>query len=158
MSQAKPSCEKCGAPSVVHITSEQNQGIGMRHLCLACAEAEDEIVPREQSLNLAAVAIVIGLFIFLLSATADWTQFGHYGGFGWKQMSGVALAAVLLLIGAISRVLTMIVIAFLIGSLTILADYFAFGSREGFGWQQITGVIFGIATMTAGIWMAWRKR
>jgi hypothetical protein len=45
---------------------------------------------------------VIGLIVGVLALLADWLGFGNATGFGWQQITGVALGCCLLACGAIS--------------------------------------------------------
>lgn len=48
------------------------------------------------------VMLVVGVLLVLLSAAADPLGLGGAPGFGWKQMMGVALGAVLAIVGVVS--------------------------------------------------------
>ena len=87
--------------------------------------------------------LAIGLFVFTLSALADLFQFGSSEGFGWKQGTGLILAAVLAMMGSLFGVLVLVVIGVVVGLLTLLADFFSFGSNPGFGVQQKLGSFVG---------------
>jgi len=152
MAQAKPLCDKCGAPALVNIKSEDANGPTVRRLCLACADIEEIArAQREPSLNYSAILISVGLVILMISSFADWLSFGDASGFGWKQYTGVLLAAVLILTASIVRISTLMVIGLLTAMLTMLADYFQFGHDKGFGTHQIIGVVMGIVMIVAGI-------
>ena len=158
MAQAKPLCDKCGAPALVNIKSEDANGLTVRHLCLACADVEEIARTRPQpSLNYSAILISVGLVVLILSACADWLAFGDSSGFGWKQDTGVLLAVVLILIASIVRISTLMVIGLLTAMLTILADLFQFGHDKGFGSHQIIGVVLGLVMIVAGILDARRQ-
>jgi hypothetical protein len=81
---------------------------------------------------------------------ADALAFGSSAGFGWQQWSGVALAGVLVLAGAIMQIPTILLIGLIAGG-TVLADRLAFGSATGFGWQQRLGSVVGVALIA----LAW---
>jgi len=150
MSEAKPYCEVCGEPAIVHISNEDANKATLRHLCLQCAADEDDVQPREQMLNRAAVLLVVGLFILMISLFADVLAFGRSEGFGWQQQAGLALAAVLVLTAALMRIPTVLVIGLMIGAITVLADWLGLGNTEGFGMQQIAGSLLGLFLIGAG--------
>ena len=158
MTQAKPSCDKCGAPALVNIKSEGANGPTVRRLCLTCADVEE--IDRDQrgpSLNYSAILISVGFVVLMISALADWLAFGDSSGFGWKQYAGVLLAAVLILTASIVRISTLMVIGLLTAMLTMLADLFQFGHDKGFGLHQILGIVLGVVMIVAGILDARRQ-
>ena len=83
----------------------------------------------------------------LMSVFADVLGFGSAGGFGWQQWSGIALAGVLTLAGAIMQIPTLLLIGLITGALTVLADWLGFGNVKGFGWQQMLGSAVGVAVI-----------
>jgi hypothetical protein len=89
--------------------------------------------------------------VLVTSAAADWFAFGSSEGFGWKQLLGLGLAGILLLIGALVRIPALSVIGLFIGLLTVLADWLGFGNAEGFGRQQMAGCALGAALMALGL-------
>lgn len=95
--------------------------------------------------------LAIGLFVFTVSALADLLQFGNSEGFGWQQGAGLILAAVLAMMGSLFGVLALVVIGVVIGLLTLLADFFSFGSHPEFGVQQILGSFVGAILMLVGL-------
>ena len=99
----------------------------------------------------AALLIVVGLIILVISIGADFFAFGHAEGFGWKQMTGVFCGAALVLIGAIAQAHTVAVTGFIMAGITLLADYLGFGSSPGFGWHQMLGSLLGVFLLLLGI-------
>lgn len=97
------------------------------------------------------VLIGVGLFVFAVSALADILQFGTSEGFGWQQDIGLALAVMLTLTGSLFGVLMLVVIGIFIGSVTLLADFLAFGSNPGFGIQQMIGSAIGAVILAVGV-------
>ena len=155
VSEPKPVCENCGGPAVVHIRNEAAGVVVVRHLCLLCADAEDHAAPaRERELNFPVALITVGLIILLMSTFADVLAFGSSAGFGWQQWSGIALAGVLALAGAIMQIPTLLLIGLITGAVTVLADWLAFGSAEGFGWQQMLGSALGAALIAVALTIA----
>jgi hypothetical protein len=151
-SEAKRVCEQCGAPALVHIRNELDGEVIVRHLCLQCADAEASVPPpRERRLNVPVALMTVGLIVLVMSVFADVLAFGSSKGFGWQQWSGVALAGVLILAGAIMQIPTLLLIGLITGGVTVLADWLGFGSAEGFGWQQQLGSALGVAMIV----LAW---
>ncbi len=151
VSSAKFVCEKCGAPALVNITNDEEQGPTMRRLCLACADLEETAgAERRRHLNYGAILISAGAFVLLLSILADWLGFDA-GAFGWKQRGGLLLAGVLVTTAAIVQVPTLLVIGLLFGGLTLLADLVGFGNAPGFGLHQGIGTLLGVMLVAAGL-------
>lgn len=151
------SCEKCGAPALVHISNGSGQVSLMRHLCLDCAAAEDALVPRERTLNLAALLIVVGLFTLAISAAADALHLGATANFGVRQLASTALALILVIAGAIIRIPTVAVVGIMMGSITLLADWLALGGRAGFGFKQTIGCMLGCVLIAVGLALSRRR-
>ncbi len=159
MMESQFTCKECGASATVHISNMVQGERVMLHLCMDCAdiraESNDRRRPRGRLRftrpEVGAILVAIGIFIFFVSALADALQFGGSEGFGWKQNSGLILAAVLVLVGSLFGALFLAVIGMGIGMLTILADLLHFGSVPGFGIQQILGTMLGAATMIGGL-------
>lgn len=158
MSFISPICETCGVPAVVHINSGAYAGPRMRHLCFGCADQEDtSAASLKRTLNPGAVLAAVGLMMLLISLLADVLAFGGSEGFGWRQLLGVALAGVMVLIGAAMWIPTLLAVGLIGLVMTILADWLAFGSADGFGWQQALGCLVGVGLAFGGLDQARRK-
>lgn len=101
--------------------------------------------------EISVILIGVGLFVFAVSALADVLQFGTSEGFGWRQKTGLALAAMLVLTGSLFGVLMLVVTGVFIGGVTLLADFFAFGSNPGFGIHQMIGSAIGVVILAVGV-------
>ena len=110
-----------------------------------------------RSLDAAAVLIVVGVYVLVLSLLADWLAIGSASGFGWQQWTGLLLGTMLVISGALTRVAAILVIGLLICALTLLADWLALGDTPEFGWQQFTGCVLGVALIVVGC-MVGRRR
>ena len=158
MSYVSPICETCGVPAVVHINSGAYAGPRIRHLCFGCADTEDmSAASRKRRFNPGAVLAAVGLMTLVISLFADVLAFGSSEGFGWRQLLGVSLAGVMILIGAAMWVPTLLAVGLIGVVMTILADSLAFGNAEGFGWQQILGCLVGVGLAFAGLDLARRR-
>ena len=157
MSYVSPICETCGLPAVVHINSGAYAGPRMRHFCFGCADTEDmRAASRKRGLDLGAVIAVVGLMMLAISLLADLLAFGSSEGFGWWQLLGVALAGVMVLIGAAMWVPTLLAVGLIGVAMAVLADWLAFGNAEGFGWQQAFGCMVGVGLAFGGL--EWARR
>ena len=153
----KSVCERCGKPANVHITGERYNGENMRHLCVSCTISEREISSSKgRSLNYGAILLSVGLFVLVISSFADILRFGSGEGFGLKQFTGLTIAGLLVLIGAVTKISTVLVIGLIGCILTVLADWLGFGSADGFGWQQLSGLILGAGLIGLGLRVARR--
>ncbi len=150
-------CEACGAPATIHISDMKDGVATIQHMCAACVDTtEHNRDSRRRCRGNAALIIVVGAMITLISVLADWLRFGSGEGFGSQQRQGVFIGAVLLMFGAVVRARTLFVAAAAAAILSLLADWLAFGSNAGFGRQQIIGCSLGISLITIGIW--WSRR
>lgn len=155
---SQPECERCGVPALVHIRTESAGVAAVRHLCLKCADLEHEAsqaIPLAP--NVAAILIVVGALVALISAFADPLGFGGAAGFGWQQWSGILIAGILVLAGAIVQAPTLPILGLLVGMVTLLADWLGLGSAAGFGWQQGLGVAVGVALILLGFGLTRRS-
>lgn len=145
-------CERCGAPANIHTSNVVGGAPVMRHFCHDCYEAagvDDPRLPRHW--GEAAVVGAVGLVVLTLSLFADWFKFGDVAGFGWQQAAGVLLGALLVFLGALARAATLLMIGVMTGLLSLLADWLAFGSAEGFGWQQMLGTGLGVVLLVLAL-------
>lgn len=152
MTQPERICELCGTSATVHVSNVVGGVATMRHFCEDCvdiASFDAHDPPRHWAA--AAVLGSMGLVVLLLSLFADWLRFGSAEGFGWYQQAGVVIGGVVLLLGAVARAPTLLIIGMFAFLLSILADWFAFGSAEGFGWQQLLGTAAGAILIIAAL-------
>ena len=154
-------CARCGAPASVHITDLAAGVPKMRHLCRLCADASGADVPTGSSPGgsaLASVIIAVGLYIVAISSLADYLEFGRSAGFGFVQRAGLIVAGIVFILGAIAKAPTLLIIGLITCVLDLLADWLAFGSSAGFGWQQKTGTGLGLVLVLTGVAVAraWR--
>ncbi len=127
----------------------------MRHFCAGCVDAiEGHHVSRRSRWGDAAVLMVVGSVVLAMSLLADALQFGNSKGFGWIQLQGVLIGLGLVLLGAIARARTLLMIGMIAMLLSLLADWLQLGDAEGFGIHQLSGSAFGVAVIGLGVWMA----
>ncbi len=155
MNTERPPCDLCGQPANVHISDILAGEQVTRRFCPDCADLipdKDSAQPVRRSAQ-AAVLLVVGGLILFISLLADVLQFGGSQGFGIQQQVGVLLGAIMLLLGAVTRTPTLLVIGVISAGLAFLADWLAFGSSGGFGWQQAGGSVTGAALMAFGMYL-----
>jgi len=159
-----PRCEICGAPARVHVSNQlPGKGKVMRRFCMDCADTrQEDVFPEEETsappLSRAAVYIVAGSFVALLSITADWVRPGAREGFGVYQTAALILSAVLFFAGAVLRTATLVVAAVLMGGLSLFADRIKLGQVRGFGLYQEFGTLLGLLLAGYGIALACRRK
>lgn len=154
-------CDRCGADANIHITDLVAGMPTIRHFCRICADARGLTDDRPRTKQRAAVASVlatVGLFVLALSLFADIISVGDSAGFGWQQRSGMMVAGIILLLGAVTRTLTLVIVGVITVTLDLLADGLEFGSSPGFGWQQQTGVLVGLGLIFVGLMFTRRRR
>ena len=152
MTDPAPVCEECGASANIHRSNIIAGVPTMHHFCPDCADlphTDESDGPRRW--GMAAVLGSVGMVVLSLSVFADWLRFGGATGFGWRQEGGAVIGALLLLLGAVARVPALLIIGLITCLLSILADWCAFGSNEGFGWQQMLGTMLGACLMIAAL-------
>jgi hypothetical protein len=151
----RPTCDRCGAPANVHISDIVAGEPVVRRFCPDCADEIPEEVhtPAGRRSAQAAVLLVVGGLVLFLSLTADVLKFGASQGFGVHQWVGVSIGGLVMLLGAVTRAATLLMIGAIGTGLAFLADWLAFGSSEGFGLQQIIGCMLGLLLLGAGIYV-----
>lgn len=152
-------CERCGRRAIVHIRPDAAEET-IRHLCLDCADAESTaqtLAKRDRKLDHAAILVVVGSLVLVISLLADVLAFGSAEGFGVQQAAGMGLGVFLFLIGVMARVPTVVVLGFITVAITLLADWLSLGDTEGFGTTQMLGTFLGLALIVAGL-LAGRRR
>ncbi len=154
-----PICEYCGAPADVHTSDVVAGKPVMRHCCADCidiAATHHHVGPGRRAE--ATVLAAVGIVVLLLSASADWLKFGDSEGFGWYQQLGSVVGGLVVFLGAVARAPIFVVIGLLTCLLSLLADWFAFGSNPGFGWQQILGTVIGAGLLLGAVVTASQRR
>ena len=158
----KPVCERCGAVAIVHIRPNAADAETVYHFCLTCADAvagdySRDDLPDQHRRNRAALFVLVGLIVLVLSVGADFFHFGQAEGFGWKQMTGLFCGIALVVLGSIIRSQTVALTGLIMGGLTLLADWLGFGSSPGIGWQQMAGILLGTVLVLAGLYVTRRR-
>ncbi|HEY3241988.1 MAG TPA: hypothetical protein VGM03_01435 [Phycisphaerae bacterium] len=166
MSEPQTVCEKCRAPARVHRSIQVNGVTSIRHLCLECADAEwmgshggaagGSGLP--DRVELGAVLTGVGALIAAASISAQVLAFGHSAGFGWRQMAGVGVAILLVLVAALFRSLTLVAIGVVLGLMCLVGDDLAFASAAHAVWQRAAGCLLGIVLLLVGGILTRRNR
>ncbi|MBN1490177.1 MAG: hypothetical protein JXA69_09685 [Phycisphaerae bacterium] len=92
-----------------------------------------------------------GAVVVFLSVFADRLAFGGKEGFGWRQLSGLVIAAILIGAGGALQIRTVFVVGLIAAVLAFLADWLGFGNAPGFGRQQLMGTALGMLLVASGI-------
>ena len=152
-------CERCGAPANVHISDVTRGEARIRNFCTGCVdEIERRRTAYRHRTGEAVTLIVFGFIVLGLSVLADFLPLGGAEGFGWRQWEGVGIGGILVLLGAVIRARSILLIGIIMTTLSLLADLLAFGSSEGVGAQQMFGSVLGICVVALGLWLARKRR
>lgn len=150
-SPTSPLCETCGAPADVHISNVQNGVATLRHFCADCEDAVvRDLASRRNRVGDAAVFIVLGVVVLGMSVLADAVRLGATDGFGKQQWGALLAGGLLLLLGAVTRARTLLVLGCVTVILAALADLLALGGASGYGVHQMLGSLLGVALILAG--------
>jgi hypothetical protein len=173
MSQEESTCQLCGQPATVSIRQRDVAGKPVfARYCLACAAQLDaeadarrrealEGDPEEEGLDMekpllptSHLLIAVGLFIALLGVVG-----GHLGihgspGFGWYQTTVLVCAVILVIIGGITGVDLIKVIAAVVVVLTACSDLLGLHGGPEMGWKKWSAVAIGSAMTTIGFLLA----
>jgi hypothetical protein len=106
-----------------------------------------------------SILIVAGLVVIGLSLLADQIGVGAASEvFGYKQIGGTVIGAVLLAVGLINMAIgdvgdsILIIAGAVILGLSLLADQFGFGAASTvFGYKQIGGTVLGAILLAVGL-------
>lgn len=159
MNESRPPCERCGAPSRVHITGRGADGRRVSHFCLDCADADEaRSSRRDRGLNRALIVLAFGAVVAMISLLADQLQFGSQAGFGWKQQVGTVIGGLLVFIAVLMRIPTLLIVGLMAAGLSLLADLLNFGEGEDFGSHQMLGLAVGAFFLICGVVMTRGER
>ncbi len=157
MTTKKMHCERCGAPAQVTILEGYRSGKPVRHyLCLSCADAAFDLYPGRCSntlrprLSWSGSLLFAGMVLTALGASAD--ELGIHGqpGFGWSQQAGLAVGALLLLVGCLARIDVVAIAGAGLFGLSALADFLGPLGSPGIGLKQGGAIAVGLVLLMAG--------
>lgn len=159
ISSSRPICQECGADADVHVSNIVGAEKVVYHLCQLCADEfqVDHPTGRRRS-GFAAMVITFGAMTTLISLFADPLAMGDGETFGWQQKTGLIVAGILVLLGAVMRAQTLLMLGVFLGVLDLLADWLHLGSQPGFGIQQLTGTLVGMGIILVGVFVARARR
>jgi hypothetical protein len=157
-------CEHCGEPAKVHVLTGYEGGKPVRyHLCLSCADADwrpganRKAGRGERRLGYGALMVMAGVLVGGLAIAADYTGLQGESGFGNYQRAGVALGALLVIVGGLVRVDVLVLVGTLLFALALLSDVLKLKYQPGLGVKQ--QVVLGCAALlvTAGVFLRRRR-
>lgn len=154
-----PICPDCGMDAVVTVVSGTGgRGRELRQFCRECerrrAERErDQLRPLAQSL--ARLLVYGGFLVALLTAAADHLAISGRPGFGWRQITGMDLGLITIILGIALRKGLLLAAGALLLALSIGADPLAVGHAPGVGWREVAGFVSAAVMVFAGT--AWRR-
>lgn len=150
----RPACDTCGKSASVQLLAGYRDGRPVRRqLCLACAGTAPELlrplIP-SRHLRLDAALVLAGALVCVLGLVRDLLP-TSVGGFGWQQMLGVSVGALVLVLGLITRVDFLAAGGVVVLGIAGAADLLLSSSSSGIGWKQELLIVFGLVIVLAGL-------
>lgn len=136
---------------------------GLRQVCRECERRrlwEERRNVRAIESYVARLLTYAGTFLILLTLVADRLPIAGRAGFGWRQITGIEIGALCLVIGIVSgRGLVGMGGLFLL-VLSVGADVLQVGFTPGFGWRSLTALAVSCLLVVGGmVWeFAMRRR
>lgn len=150
----RPVCDTCGKSATVQLLAGYRDGRPVRrHLCLACAVSAPQLlrplIP-SRHLRLDAALVLAGVLVCVLGLVRDWLP-TSVGGFGWHQMLGVSVGALVLVLGLMTRVDFLAAGGVVVLGIAGAADLLLRSGSAGIGWKQELLIAFGLVMILAGL-------
>lgn len=157
----RPACETCGKSATVQLLAGYRDGRPVRrNLCLACAVAAPQLlrplIP-SRHLRLDAALVLAGVLVCVVGLVRDLLP-TSVGGFGWQQMLGVSVGALVLVLGLMTRVDFLAAGGVVVLGIAGAADLLLRSGSAGIGWKQELLIAFGLAMILAGLRLARVRR
>lgn len=151
-------CDTCEELARVHILERYEEGAPVfRHFCTDCADKVDEstasspfMLDRHRA-STASLLILIGVSLGAMGIAADYIGIPRGSGFGWLRFLGLAIGALLVLVGALIRIDVVGLAGTVIFGLTACVSLFGLSKASGIGWKQQLAVLVGLALMLTGL-------
>lgn len=152
-------CPNCGSDALVTVLSDD--GSGGKQLRRSCPDCRARDADRSRAelrrvqAGLAKLLVTAGALLALLTATADNLAISGRAGFGWRQITGVELGFLAMVLGLFLRQALLGVAGLFLFLLSIGADLLQVGHVPGLGWRSHLGFVVATAMLAAGI--AWHR-
>jgi hypothetical protein len=147
-------CPVCGSDALVTILVEDEEhGRRLRSYCRECErrqaeQARDEVRPLAE--GLARLLVYGGVLLALLTATADYLAISGRSGFGWRQITGVEVGFLAIVLGLALRKGLLGMAGLFLLVLSIGADLLHIGHFPGLGWRSHVGFVVATALLVGG--------
>ena len=152
-------CPLCGSDALATVVStDASDARQLRTYCLACQSRgieEERNERRWLGTMLARLLFYGGVVLALLTATADYLPLSGRTGFGWRQITGIELGCLAIVLGLLARKGLVGIGGLFLLLLSIGADLLHVGLTPGFGWRSRTGIVVATAMLVGGI--LWRR-
>jgi hypothetical protein len=150
-------CELCGQPALVRILVDYAGSERVeRRYCLVCADKR-EVGPEVISPFLPRLLVWSGVVIGVVSVSADFLGISGSGEFGWRQVAGTELGALLMVVGVMVRRAVVSIGGMVLLALSIGAEWFRVGHSPGVGWRQGAALAVSAVLIGSGL-LASRRR
>jgi len=152
-------CPRCGSESLATVVRTDDSGeTQLRTYCKACQERlaeEDRNELRWLGAMVARLLVYGGIVLAALSLSADYLHISGRTGIGWRQITGVDVGCIAVLLGLLARRHFVAVAGLFLVVLSIGADLLHVGHAPGFGWRSRTSFLVATAMLVGGI--LWRR-
>lgn len=150
-------CELCGQPALVRILVDYAGAERVeKRYCLTCADKR-EVGPEVISPFLPRLLVWSGVVIGVVSVSADFLGISGSGEFGWRQMAGTELGALLMVVGVVVRRAVVSIGGMVLLALSVGAEWLRVGHSPGVGWRQGAALAVSALLMATGLLTARRR-
>ena len=147
-------CPVCGSHALGPVVSTGSDGSGPRPVCSECERRrlwEEQRSVRAIESYAARLLIYAGTLLISLTLVADRLSIAGRSGFGWRQITGLEVGAVCLVVGVISGRGLLSVGGLFLVVLSVGADLFSVGHAPGFGWRSQTALAVSCLLVVGGV-------
>ena len=152
-------CTRCGSDALATVVRTDGGGEKqLRTYCRACLERVAEAERNELrwlGAMLARLFVYGGIVLAVLAVSADYLHISGGRGIGWRQITGVEIGCIAVLLGLLARRHFVAVAGLFLLVLSIGADLLRVGHAPGFGWRSRLSFIVATAMLVGGI--LWRR-
>ncbi len=152
-------CPQCGSDALATVVRTDASGEKqLRTYCRACQARlaeQDRNELRWLGTMFARLLVYGGIVLAVLTVTADHLNISGHSGIGWRQITGVEVGCMAILLGLLARRHFVSVAGLFLLLLSIGADLLRVGHAPGFGWRSRTSFILATAMLVGGI--LWRR-
>jgi len=152
-------CPHCGSDALATVV--RTDARGEKHLGTYCRACQERVAEAERNelrwlgTMFARLLVYGGIVLAVLTVTADYLNISGHSGIGWRQITGVEVSCIAILLGLLARQHLVAVAGLFLLVLSIGADLLQVGHAPGFGWRSRTGFIVATAMLVGGI--LWRR-